>query len=140
MVRDNLATRDTDVGETTKTKPAISDSLTLTLTLVIKSNLFAVMLSGTMIMPAHKLARQARDKSTVARKFEADVPLKDHLVDHRSVGIGPNNREDRVFEKSCSSALTDVTDFCRSALGSEACTHQSSIYEKPPTALRRLRD
>ena len=74
MVRDNLATRGTDVGETTKTEAAISDSFTSAL--VITSNPFAVILSGTMIMSAHKLARQARDMPTVARKFDADVPLK----------------------------------------------------------------
>ena len=64
MVRENLATREADVGESTKTEPAISDSFTSALG--ITSNLFAAMLSGTTIMSARKLACQARDMSTVA--------------------------------------------------------------------------
>ena len=80
-VRENLATRETDVGESTKPDLAISDSFTSAL--AITSNLFAVILSGTMIMSAHKLARQARNITTVARNFELDVPLREHLVDRK---------------------------------------------------------
>ena len=138
MVRENLATRETDVGETTKTEPAVSESFTSAL--AITSNLFAVMLSGTMTMSAHKLARQARDMSTVARNFEADVPLREHPVDQWAVGTGRSIRKDRDFGKTCSSALTDAVDLGRSALISEARTYQGNIYEKPPTALRRLGD
>ena len=94
-VRENLATRETDVGETTKTELAISDSFTSAL--AITSNLFAVILSGTMIMLAHKLARQARNITTVARNFEFDVPLREHLVDQRSVDTGRSVRKDRDF-------------------------------------------
>ena len=128
MVRENLATRETDVGETTKTEPAISDSFTSAL--AITSNLFAVMLSGTMIMSAHKLARQARDMSTVARNFEADVPLREHLVDQWGVGTGRSIRKDGDFGKGCSSALTDAVDLGRSALGSEARTYQGNVCKK----------
>ena len=64
MVRAKLATRETDMGETTETEPAISHSCTSAL--AITSNLFAAMLSGTLINSAHTLARQARDMSTVA--------------------------------------------------------------------------
>ena len=127
MVRENLATRETDVGETTKTEPGISDSFTSDL--AITSNLFAVMLSGTMIMLAHKLARQARHMSTVARNFEVDVPLREHQVDQRSVDTGRSIRNDRDFGKSCSSALTDAVDFGRSALGSEASTYRSNLQK-----------
>ena len=138
MVRESLETRETDVGESKETGPAISDSVTSAL--AITSNLFAVMLSGTMIMSAHKLARQARDMSTVARNFEADVPLRQHLVDQRSVRTGRSIRKDRDFGESCSSALTDAAGVGGSALGPEARTYQDSIYKKQPTALRRLPD
>ena len=138
MVRETLATRETDVGESNETGPAVSDSFTSAF--AITSNLFAVMLSGTMIMSAHKLARQARDMSTVARNFEADVPLREHLVDQRSVRTGRSIRKDRDFGESCSSALTDAAGVGGSALGSEARTYQGSIYKKQPTALRRSPD
>ena len=138
MVRENSATRETDVGKTTKTEPAIPDSFTSAL--AITSNLFAVMLSGTMIMSAHKLARQARDMSTVARNFEADVPLREHLVDQWSVGTGLSVKKDRDFGKGYSSALTDAVDLGRSALGSETRTYQGKIHKDPSTAFRRLRD
>ena len=137
-VRENLATRDTDVGETTKTELAISDSFTSAL--AITSNLFAVILSGTMIMSAHKLARQARNITTVARKFEFDVPLREHLVDQRSVDTGRSVRKDRDFGKSCSSAFANAVDLGRSASGSKARTHQGKIYKTPPATLPRLRD
>lgn len=138
MVRENLATQETDVGKPTKTEPAISDSFTSAL--ATTSNLFAVMLSGTMIMSAHKLARQARDMSTVARNFEADVPLREYLVDQRSVGTGLSVKKDRDFGEGYSSALTDAVDLGQSALGSETRTCQGKIHKNPSTAFRRLRD
>ena len=138
MVRENLETRETDAGESTKTEPAISDSFTSAL--AITSNLFAVILSGTMIMSAHELARQARDISTVAGNFEADVLLREHLVDQRSLNNQRSIRKDRSFGKSCSATLTDAVDGGRSVLGSETRTFRGNNYKKPPTALRPLRN
>ena len=126
MVRDNLATRETEVGEITET---VSDNFTSAL--AITSNLFAMMLSGTMIMSAHKFAHQARDMSTVAGKFEIEVPLREHIVDQRSVDTGQSISKNRDFGKSCSSALTDAVDLGRSALGSEARTYQGQNLLKP---------
>ena len=137
-VNENLAKRQTDIRETTKTEPAISDSFTSALG--ITSNLFAVLLSGTMIMSAHDLGCQARDMSTVARNFEVDDQLREHLVDERSVDTGRSIRKNGDFGKRCSATLTDAVDLGRPALGSETRTCQGSIYEEPPTTLRYLRD
>lgn len=133
-IKENLAKREADVGKTPKTEPAIFDSFTSAL--AITSNLFSVMLSGTMIISAHKLARQARDVSTVAR-FD---PLREHPVDERAVDTGRSIRKNVNFGKRCSATLADTVDLGRPALDSETRTYQDDIYEEPPTALHHLRD
>ena len=138
LIREKLADRENNTGELTDTEPATPDSFTSAL--AITSNVFAVMLSGTMIVSAHNLASQARKMSTVARRFEIDVPLREHLVDQRPVDAGGYIREAKDIKKGSSSASTDAVKFERPAAGSEARTYQGNVYEGPVTRSRSLRD
>lgn len=130
-VRETLATLETDVGETTKAELAISDSFTSAL--AITSNLFAVILSGTMIMSAHRSAHQARSITTIARNFEFDVPLREDLVDRK------------VTSDDCSTSNDDNPIQTSAAGQSESCADQQlwdgiwnsstiSLLQQEPTA------
>ena len=138
LVREELTAGKTNAGEPTEAEPATTSSFASTLT--ITSELFALMLSGTMIVSAHTLASQARDLSAIARNFELHVPPTEHLAEQRSVGTGGTNRKAENLRESRSSATIDAIDFERPATGPDARMYEVDLNKKPVTASCRLQE
>ena len=133
LVRDELADRDTNVRESTHIEPANSSSFASAL--AITSTLASLMLSGTMIASAHTLTTQARDMSTIARRFEVhSLPMK-VAIDQLSASTKRPSKEAKNFVNSSGQVIADDVDSERPTLHLDSGSGKSDAYKTSLTAV-----
>ena len=125
LMRDGLADRDTSTRDSTHTEPAKSSSFFAS-AWAITSNLGALMLSGTMIASAHIVATQARDLTTIARRFEFQPLLMEQSIDKHSASTKRPSKEEGDSEGP--------------TIRSNSTIDKTNVYKTPLTAMYYSRE
>ena len=133
QVKDGLADSNTNTRDSTTVEPGNYSNFASALT--ITSNLAALMISGTMIASARALATQAREMSTIARRFEVHCPPIEQSTDQQSISTTRPSKEPVEFANGSDRVIADAVDPEQFPLDSDPGSCKSDVHESSSPAV-----